>query len=157
MKKLLMGLLLLGVSYAFAGSPYSPEVDARFKKVENLRTARVVYDTATSSGSTGAHGLGVKIPKGAVIKQVMYYVNTAFTGSGGTLALHCEDANNLKTATDITGLSAATMNAGGPIGTAATMVGAIADDCEITATIGGTTMYLAGKLTAYIEYYMSAY
>jgi hypothetical protein len=68
-----------------------------------------------------------------------------FDDSGsGTLALSCEDANNILSAEDVDG-DAAGFKAG------ATPTGAIANKCEITATVAGTDL-TAGKAKIYVEY-----
>lgn len=117
------------------------------------RMARVEYDvTGGDSGGVGAHGLGVSLPQSAVITRSWVYTNTQFVDSGsGTLALSCEDANNILTAQDVTGSASNTISEGGSTGTAATFVKNIGAACEITATVGGVAA-TAGKLTAFIEY-----
>lgn len=118
-----------------------------------MRVAHAVWDTAVSSGGVvGAHSLGVALPAKALIKQVWTYAITQpATAASGTVALSCEDANNLLTAADITGYTAGTIHAGNETGTAATMVAAIAAQCNITATIAVGNMS-AGKVDVFVEY-----
>src|SRR5688572_10486484 len=70
------------------------------------RLARVTWDaTVSSQGSSsvnsGIHSLGITLPHKAIITRSFYQVHTAATVSGGgspTLAIHCEDANNILSA-----------------------------------------------------------
>lgn len=162
-----------------ATAPHSPEADTRFKAIENLaygsimvgnhsgksadkapssdgldavRLARATYDVAVASGAVGAHPLGVSLPAKAIIKQAWLNIKTQFTDNGaGTVAFHCEDANNIITAQDITGLAAGTNHPGAASGPAGSMVGSIAAECEITATVA-TTEQTAGKGIVFVEY-----
>ena len=118
----------------------------------SLRVARVTYDVAADGGGIGAHALGVSLPANALLKQAYFYVKTQFvSASNGTIALSCEDANNIYSATNITGQAAGAITAGVPIGTVATMSSAIAAPCEITATVASAS-YTAGKLNLFLEY-----
>lgn len=120
--------------------------------ISNLRIARVTYDVATDLGTVGAHALGVTLPAKAIIVRSWFFVDTQFVDGGvGTVALHCEDANNIKTATDITGSAAGAFVEGQSTGAASAFVGSIAAACEVTATVAGADQ-TAGKLTAFIEY-----
>lgn len=135
-----------------ASSPFGPDLDKALKKLQNKQVARVVYDVATDSGAVGAHGLKVWLPSKAVITRSYYYVVTQFTDSGvGTVALSCEDANNILTARDITGFSAGAIQDGNESGVASVMVNSIASPCEIKATVASVEQ-LTGKLIAWIEY-----
>lgn len=117
---------------------------------------RVVYDTAIHGGSVGAHGLGKYLPKEALITQTWFHVETQFADSAsGTVAISCEDANNLYTATDITGIAAGTITAGAATGAASSMVDSIAAPCEVTATVASSTQS-SGKLIFYIRYVLGA-
>jgi len=86
-------------------------------------------------------------------RQTWFYTVTQFVDAGaGTVAISCEDANNLYTATDITGIAVGTITAGAADGhAAATFVGSIAAACEVTATVA-TAAQSAGKLIFFIEY-----
>lgn len=118
------------------------------------RIAVVQYDVATDLGVIGAYNLGVALPAKTNITQGWYQIITQFTDGGvGTVALHCEDANNILTATDITGIAANTITTLAATGSAATMVKAIASACNITATVGGADQ-TAGKLVAFIRYFV---
>lgn len=117
-----------------------------------MRFAKAIYDVDTDGGTIAAHGLGVYLPAHAIIKQAWFYTDTQFVdGGSGTVALHCEDANNIYSAADVTGITAGTTTSGVSTGTAATMKDAIAADCEITATVAGAAQ-TAGKMTIFVEY-----
>jgi hypothetical protein len=119
------------------------------------KTVRFVYDGATDGYTSAAHGLGVYLPARAVITRSYFKIITQFADSGTTtLALHCEDANNIKTATDITGSSADAFVEGQSTGAASAFVRGISAPCEITATPAGAANNLlqAGKLVGWVTY-----
>ena len=167
---------------ALKGTPYQPEVDSRFSTAEdaidaveadvvalealpanvaytstgiqNPRIARVTYNVDVHGTAVGAHGLGVSLPAKAIITESWFYTDTQFADSGsGTVALSCEDANNIFTATDITGNAAGTIVDGAtpPGETSGFYVKNIAAACEITATVASAAQ-TSGKLTAFIKY-----
>ncbi len=155
-------VLTLVLSFkAFSQSPFEPwvknlngaEIGNAGSKGNYLEKVAIAkYDPSVQGGSVAGHGLGVTLPAGAIITQDWYLVTTQFTDSGsGTIALSCEDANNILTSGDITGISANTITTGASTGSAATMVRAIAAPCEITATVGGVTS-LTGALTVFVRY-----
>ena len=117
------------------------------------RIAKATYDvTGGDSGVVGALGLGVTLPAKALIKKTWFYTETQFTDSGaGTVAISCEDANNLYTASDITGIAAGAFTDGAADGAGANMVSSIAAACEIKATVAGSDQ-TAGKLHFFVEY-----
>lgn len=116
------------------------------------RIVRVTYDVAVDLGTIAAHTLGVSLPANALIQRSWIYVVTQFVdGGSGTVAFHCEDANNIKTATDITGTADGGIIEGAQVGTTATMTGSIAATCEITATVA-TAEQTAGKAILFVEY-----
>lgn len=118
-----------------------------------LRIARATYDVSgPDDGSVGAHGLGVSLPANAHLLKSWFYVETQFVDSGaGTVALHCEDANNIFSAADITGNSDGTEVAGASDWAVGNMVAGIAAACEITATVAGAEQ-TAGKLIVWVIY-----
>lgn len=152
-----MLVLFLALSSAHAAAPFIPEIADRFEKIEDKKMLRVVYDTSvgsqgSSTVNSGVHSLGAYLPAKAIITRSYLYVVTQFADSGaGTVALHCEDANNIKTATDITGSSAGALIEGQSTGAASAFVGSIAAECEVKATVAGASQ-TAGKLVAFIEY-----
>ena len=120
-----------------------------------LRVARFEYDvTGGDSGAVGAHGLGVYLPANALILRSFFRIDTVFTDSGaGTVALSCEDANNIYSAADITGIGAGVLTTGVQDGfdDLSTVGSGIAAKCEIKATVA-TAAQDAGKLTGWILY-----
>jgi hypothetical protein len=96
--------------------------------------------------------LSVQLPAKAVIVRSYFKIITQFVDSGsGTVALSCEDANNIKTATDITGSSANAFVEGESTGAASAFVRGISAACNITASVGGVTQD-AGKLVGWVHY-----
>lgn len=116
------------------------------------RIAKVTYDVGTDGGTIAARGLGVFLPANSIIRQVFFRTDVQFVDAGsGTVALSCEDANNIFTATDITGNAVGTLVAGASTGAVGAMVQSIAAQCEITATVAGAAQ-TAGRLTLWVEY-----
>jgi trimeric autotransporter adhesin len=117
------------------------------------KIARFVFDQAVDGATIGAHLTGVSLPAKAIITNSWFYTKTQFADTGsGTVAISCEDANNIFTATDITGNAAGTIVAGASDGgAAATFVGGIAAACEITVTVAGADQS-AGALVGFVEY-----
>lgn len=120
------------------------------------RVAKVHLDCGTGAGcSLGAHTLGVSLPAKALIVRSYIYIKTQFVDTGTcTVALSCEDANNIKTATDISGTAAGGFIEGASTGASTAFVASIAAACVITATVadGGSCVPSAGYLDAYVEY-----
>jgi len=156
-----MSLFLRGVVMIFAlviytipvlatTSPLGPGMSKAVQASFAEKVLRVVYDVPAHGGTAAANKLGKFLPAKAMVTQSFFYTVTAFTGTG-TVALSCEDANNLYTATDISGITAGTITAGASTGSAATMVKNIAAPCEVTATVTGATA-TAGRLILYIRY-----
>ena len=168
---LILGLTLaLGVNAAIPQkdtAPFIPEVykalrdledkntgqDSRLITLEAVpRTIRAVYDVALHGGGIGPHSLGVALPAKAIIKRSWYQIGTQFVDAGsGTVAISCEDANNILTATDITGQAALSLHDGQSTGSLASMVQGIAANCEVTATVAGAAQS-AGRLVMFVEY-----
>lgn len=110
------------------------------------RVAKATYDFAAHGGAVGAIGLGVIVPKGAIIQSCTGNVLTALaSGGSATVAISAgTDALNAATAFDD-----------------ATMVGVdvhlavtapvVAAGGEITWTIAGAAL-TAGKYDIYVEY-----
>lgn len=131
------------------------EADIGAQSAEGLhlkRIARVTYDVAVDGGTVAAHGLGVSLPANSIITRSWLYIVTQFSDSGsGTVAVSCEDANNIKTATDITGTAAGGFIEGQSTGAISAAVGGIAAACEVTATVATATQ-ATGKALIFIEY-----
>lgn len=116
------------------------------------RVARATLDCGASSCVAGDVALGVSLPAKSLVTQVYMQTVTQFVdGGAGTVALKCEDAANLFAAADITGIAVDATTSGIPIGTAGTMVSAIAATCVITATIA-VAEQTAGVWNIFVEY-----
>lgn len=129
--------------------------DAAQFPVEGLNSQTVAifdYDFAEDGGAIGAINTGVSLPAKAVIEQCWFRVETQLVDAGaGTLAVSCEDANNIFSAADFTGNAAGSIVAGAPLGTVATMVDDIGAACNITYTIAGAAL-TAGKIRGWCRY-----
>lgn len=178
MKALFLGLLLtlttMTASAALRGSPFIPEVDQRFSDVEvrataiedisvytssygsysgvhNMRILRAEYDVALQNGGIGQRFLGPVLPAKTIIVRSWLYIVTQFVDAGvGTVAITCETANNIKTATDITGSAGGALIEGESTG-AASAFKSIAAPCGVQAVVAGAAQS-AGKLIAYAMY-----
>jgi len=118
------------------------------------RIARATYDVAVDGGGIAAHALGVKLPANALMTRSWFNVTTQFTdlgGATGTVALSCEDADNIYAAADITGNAADANVDGVQDDTTANFTGSIAAECELTATVAAGAQ-TAGKLILFVEY-----
>jgi len=132
-------------------------------EVKNTRThgykmggGRAVL-SATGGLATGAVGLGLFIPRGAVLTRVLYKVLTTFTSAtdAATIALSIATANDL--------VSAAAISAGGnpwdatsvPVATLVTPTLssniALTEKRELTATVAVEDL-TAGKLVVWAEW-----
>lgn len=178
MKKFLALLLVCGFAgtamAALRGSPYGPHLDQRFSDVEvevdalqalpsnvaytsvgisNKRIARVTYNVTAHGTSTTAHGLGVTLPAKSIITDAWFIIDGQFVDAGsGTVALSCEDANNIFTAADVTGHSIGTIVQGRASGAViGGFISGIAAACEVTATVA-TAGQTNGILTLFLEY-----
>jgi len=116
------------------------------------RIARATLDCVASSCVAGSVSMGVSLPAFALIQRSYWFTVTQFVdGGAGTVALECEDSGNIFAAADITGNADGSFVEGIQLGTAATMTGAIAATCVITAVIA-TAEQTAGKLILIVEY-----
>lgn len=142
------GVSVVGVGKITEAKQYPQTADGLHSK----RIARATYDFAVHTGAQGAYSLGVALPAKALIMRSWIYVVTQMVDAGsGTMAIHCEDANNIKTATDLTGTAAGGFIEGAQTGAVSAAVGAIGAACNITATIGGADLS-AGKFIVFVEY-----
>lgn len=159
MKKFLFLGLLLG---SFAKADFSP---LEYGLTGDLRISTALsryvvgersftYDVAKDGGSVGAHVLHMQLPNNAVIIRSFLQVNTAFASASqaGTVALSCQTANNIKTATDISGSAAGAMVEGESTG-AASAFKRLTANCTVTATIANYAL-TSGKLKAWVQYVM---
>lgn len=122
----------------------------------NLRVARFLFDCAVAANlPVGAHGVGVTLPIHAIVVGGFVDVNTAFTGeSGATLAIHVQGANDIISATAVSGAPYSTIGrkaivpkANTPESTSVKCTAAR----EITCTVAVAAL-TAGKLTGYLYY-----
>lgn len=159
--------LLISPVLTHAGSPVQPEVDSRLKKIERqtgnylgyLRQAHAIYDVSVKGGTSGStYGLGVTLPAKSTILRGWLTILTRFNGSGGTVALKCEDSANLLAATDLTisNYTDGTVIRLIPQDAATNIIRGttIAAPCEISATIATKTQD-AGKALIFLEYFVS--
>ncbi len=135
------------------------QTDIAVQSTDGLHLKRIARATLDCTDGTtcpvGATSLGVSLPAKALITRSYIYVVTQLADTGTcTVAISCEDANNIKTATDLTGTAAAGFIEGASTGTAATFQTGIAATCAITATVadGGSCVPTAGKLIVFVEY-----
>lgn len=149
MRNIFFGLLFFASSTSFA------EVSLWNAAAEH--TLKAVYDSSkkdygSSTVDSGVHALGSYLPKNAVITRSWIYVVDQLVDNGtGTLAIFCEDANNIKTATDMTGSAAGAKVEGQSTGAASAFVAGIAADCEVKAKVAGANI-TAGKLDVFVTY-----
>jgi hypothetical protein len=131
-----------------------PETMLNPISAEGLHPDRVAifdYDFATDA-VFGAITTGVNLPAKAVIEKAYFRIETQLTDAGsGTLAVSCEDANNILTAADQTGVAGGVFLASNITGASATMVDDIAATCDITITIAGASL-TAGKFRGFLHY-----
>jgi hypothetical protein len=178
MTKYLLGtitfILAVSVFAAIKGAPFMPETDARMNLIENRaatleastlasayiadgvlakKIVRATLDCSTASNCTiGAHALGVALPAKSILTRTVYYVAVQGVSAGsGTIAVSCEDANNILTAANLTSYAVGSIRDGNQTGVSNTSVASIGAACNVTATIA-TGDYTAGKLNFFIEY-----
>ncbi len=110
------------------------------------------YDFADDGGAIGTIATGVKLPAKATIEKCWFRVQTQLVDAGaGTIAVQCEDANNILSAADQTGVADGTFLASAVTGTAANMVDDIAAACDLSYVIAGADL-TAGKIRGYCRY-----
>ncbi len=122
---------------------------------EGLNLGRIAifdYDFAVDGGVIGTIATGVSLPAKAIIEKCWFRVETQIVDAGsGTLAVQCEDANNILSAADQSAVTDGSFLASAVTGTAANMVDDIAASCDISFVIGGAAIS-AGKLRGYCRY-----
>lgn len=120
------------------------------------RVARIVWDPSSdnSVGTVASHASGITIPANAVIRQVWFFTKTSLvsTSNDGTLAVKCNNNNDIFSAADIDSSSgvAGQVGAGVEVGTAATMLKVVAA-CNINFVVA-VHPFTAGKMEWFIEY-----
>jgi len=124
----------------------------------NLRVARFEFDAGIATNRTiAAHGTGVTLPIHAIVVGGFFDVNTAFTSetaNTGTIAISVQTANDIQTATAVSGAPYSTIGrkaivpkANTPESTSIKTTAAR----EITCTVAVAAL-LTGKLTGYLYY-----
>ena len=168
---------------AIKGSPFPPYLDQRFNEIEEEVEALPVtqsakqsklfsYEVAVDGGeSTEDKDLGIDLPAGAVVTNVMVYINEKFTDSGtGSLKLECKGSGDILTYRDITLLNQNDLLNGQVAGAspafssmiyqdtaAVTTYDSIMTDCSLVARVRGDSGYVpltGGKLTGIVEFFM---
>lgn len=126
-----------------------------------LRVARFLFDTAgvdsagANNTAVGAHGTGVTLPAHAIIVGGFFDVNTAFTSSAsGQIAISVQGANDIQTATAVSGAPFSTVGRKAIVPKANTpestsVKTSAAKEITCTVSVGALT---AGKLTGYLYY-----
>ena len=124
-------------------------------QAEGLNLGRLAifdYDFSVDGGATSTIATGVTLPAKSVIEKCWFRVETQIVDAGaGTIAVQCEDANNILTAGDQSAVAAGAFLASNVTGTAANMVDDIAAACDISWVIGGAAIS-AGKVRGYCRY-----
>jgi hypothetical protein len=135
-----------------SGALIESDVTAQDEGLNIGRLAIFDYDFAVDGGAVSTIASGVSLPAKAVIEKCWFRIETQIVDAGaGTLAVQCEDANNILSAADQSGVAAGAFLASAITGTAATMVDDIAASCDISFVIGGAAIS-AGKLRGYCRY-----
>ena len=136
------------------GAPKSESGLVAQKKFKAIFDFSLKDSAGAANSAVGAHGMGVYLPKGAVITRAWYQVKTALTSaaSTATVAVSAEGANDLKTATAVSDATLGTtgFKEGIADGTAAHFV-ALTAEREITVTIAVQAL-TAGRLVIFGEY-----
>lgn len=169
MKTFLVLFTILAATLAHAeikGSPFSPEADVRFNKLEeNYATGlvgkdghhvkqvlQVTYDFSVSGGAIGTITLPQKLPKGAIIQRsYVYSVTQPTTSASGTLAFQCQNSGDVLAATAAASFGAAGASIDGASTGSAANFKYITSECSMKAVIA-TGALTAGKVIAIVEY-----
>lgn len=116
------------------------------------RKIRATYDFAKHGGALGDIGLGIIIPRNAVIKKGWIDVLVPPTSGGSaTVALKLQSAADVLAATAIASVTGRLDTK--QTGTAATMI-KTTDDAELKVTVAVDTL-LTGKFIVYLDYDIS--
>lgn len=126
--------------------------------------ARFTFDTAAldslgvSNKTQAAHGTGVILPTNAVIVGGFVETNTAFTGSGASIAVSVMSANDIISAAAISGAPWSTigLKAIVPKNNTPESTGIkVTAPKEVVFTVSAAAL-TAGKCTGFLEYVISA-
>lgn len=120
---------------------------------KHFQSETITFTAAVYPAST-AVATGMTIPANSIITDFYFVIDqtTAVTSADdNTVAFHCESANDLFSAADLTDTATGAFTAGVPTGVQTTFIES--DGCDITLTTGtGTSGLTAGALTAVVEY-----
>lgn len=158
---------------AIIGNPFLPEIDSRFDAVEGnsvinaspgnhqqqLAVGYVDFSKCTASSTVAAGcSLGVSLPANAVIRRSWLWVVNQLTAlNGATLAVMCQNNNDIFTATTNLSLVSTGLPIDGIATGASTVFKSITRACNVSTLITGNSAgstITAGKLEAYIEYFL---
>ena len=144
-----------GIFNMVSGAAASVSETSVVDQDEGLNIGRLAifdYDFAVDGGAISTIATGVSLPAKAVIEKCWFRVETQIVDAGsGTIAVQCEDANNILSAADQSGVATGAFLASAVTGTAANMVDDIAAACDISWVIGGAAIS-AGKVRGYCRY-----
>lgn len=122
---------------------------------ERKRVAYFEYDFAKEGGAVGDITLrGSNLPKGAVVTDGVIDVETAVTGTTSTVALKLVSAEDILAATAEASFSEDALLDVVPDGAVANMVGPLAANKNLVATVAVNPL-TAGKFTVALEYYVT--
>ncbi len=130
-------------------------VETAITKIEGLNVTKFTFDTAAndaastpvSNKTVAAHPMAVSIPDNAIVISGHVDVITAVTSDGSaTVAIHLANANDLLTATALTGLTEGKQL---PMAAVKTTPIKLAAEKAVTVTVG-TAALTAGKFDGYI-------
>lgn len=120
-----------------------------------VKIAKASFAFADGDLDVGTHSLGVALPAKAIIIRSWIHIVTQLVDTGTcSLAIQCEDANNIKTSTDITGTAADGLIEGESTGAASAFKKAIASTCNISTVMTDTSSCVpsAGTGEVYVMY-----
>lgn len=140
-----------GVATNVADLDVVEAADAVEDIVDDLKVRKVTYNFSTLGGlSTAPISLTAVIPSGAIIVDSLIDVIVGMTSAGGSgkIEVYAQTAEDLLAAVDADTLSG--LNAGIPVGTAATAIKMTADRTLYMSV--GTEDLTAGKFDLYLWY-----
>lgn len=120
---------------------------------ERVKVAHYNLDVSATIDA-GTVDTGLDIPAGSIIKQSYYYIGeTIVSSDDNTIAFHCETANDLFTATDLTDTATGSVLEGAITASATPADYIYSDGCDVVLTVGaGTSGLTAGDLDFIVEY-----
>lgn len=128
---------------------------ANVSNLDALKCVSAIFDFGISGGAVGSYGLGVRIPKGAIIVNAFASVLTAATStnSTATIAVATEAANDIFTAAAVSGAPWSTTGKKLAIPDLATVADykTMTAEREVTLAIAVEAL-TAGKINFFIMY-----